>query len=289
METVAKNLAALAESLKKTIAVLMQHSSLYRRNEPGSTISLIASGDYGWSDLGVEGLQAQGKAIKEYRHLKTISFAILTGQPQSILDTFKNKDAAISELLEQQSSLSTSIKEEATILLNDAIDTIISLVKNLGDASNQVPIYIPDTNALLTNPDMEKWRFRSVTKFDIGLIPAVLAELDALKINRADAVKNKAKGIITRIKGYRTRGKLTEGVHLTQGISTLRTFAVEPSFENTLPWLDKTNNDDRILGTTLEVMRLFPHSPVILVTRDINLQNKAEFACFSFTEPPAVP
>ncbi len=289
MEPVAKNLEALAESLKRTIAVLMQHSSLHRRNEPGSTISLMRSGDYGWRDLGVEGLQAQGKAIKEYRHLKAISSAILTGQPQSILDTLKNKDTAIRDLLEQQISLQTSIKEEATKLLNDAIDTIISLVKNLGDFSSQVPIYIPDTNALLSNPDMEKWRFRSVAKFDIGLIPTVLAELDALKIRRGDAVKDKAEGIITRIKGYRTRGKLTEGVPLTQGISTLRTFAAEPSFESTLPWLDKTNNDDRILATTLELMRLFPHSPVILVTRDINLQNKAEFACFSFTEPPAVP
>ena len=44
--------------------------------------------------------------------------------------------------------------------------------------------------------------------------------------------------------------------------------------------------DDRLLATVVEVMRLHPHSPVTLVTRDINLQNKAEFACIPFVEPP---
>ena len=35
-------------------------------------------------------------------------------------------------------------------------------------------------------------------------------------------------------------------------------------------------------------MRLYPHSAVFLVTRDINLQNKAELAKVCFIEPPEV-
>jgi predicted ribonuclease YlaK len=54
----------------------------------------------------------------------------------------------------------------------------------------------------------------------------------------------------------------------------------------TLPWLDAANDDDRLLASFLEVMRQFPHSAVLLVTRDINLQNKAEFANVCFIEPP---
>ena len=288
MKTVAENLVTLGDSLKETIGLLMQHSSLYCHNRPGSMV-LYLDGDYAWRDLSVEGQQAQAKALKEYRHFKAVSSAILTEQPQSILDTLKSEDATIIRLLEQQRLVSTSAKGEVTQSLNDAIDTIISLVKNLGDVSKQVPIYLPDTNALLANPDIENWRFTDVSKFEIGLISTVLAELDALKISRTETVKSKAESIITRIKGYRTRGKLTDGVPLTKGISVLRSFAVEPNFECTLPWLDRNNNDDRILAASLEVMRRFPHSPVILVTRDINLQNKAEFACFPFTEPPALP
>jgi hypothetical protein len=37
----------------------------------------------------------------------------------------------------------------------------------------------------------------------------------------------------------------------------------------------------------IEVMRMKPRSAVLLVTRDINLQNKAEFANIPFVEPPA--
>jgi hypothetical protein len=59
--------------------------------------------------------------------------------------------------------------------------------------------------------------------------------------------------------------------------------------QDTLPWLDPTNDDDRLLASFLEVMRRFLHSPVILVTRDINLQNKAELAQVCFLEPPALP
>jgi predicted ribonuclease YlaK len=33
-------------------------------------------------------------------------------------------------------------------------------------------------------------------------------------------------------------------------------------------------------------MRQHPRTPVILVTRDINLQNKAEYAGLPFVEPP---
>ena len=57
---------------------------------------------------------------------------------------------------------------------------------------------------------------------------------------------------------------------------------------NSLPWLQETNNDDRLLAYFLEIMRLHVRSTVILVTGDINLQNKAEYARLPFLEPPSV-
>jgi predicted ribonuclease YlaK len=50
--------------------------------------------------------------------------------------------------------------------------------------------------------------------------------------------------------------------------------------------LDKDNNDDRILASAIEIMRRHPRSPVVVVTRDINMQNKAGFAGVEFAEPP---
>jgi predicted ribonuclease YlaK len=71
-----------------------------------------------------------------------------------------------------------------------------------------------------------------------------------------------------------------------QGISDIVALAIEPDLTKSLPWLDKENADDRIIADFLEVMRVNPRSPVVLVTRDINFQNKAEFAHLPFCEPP---
>ena len=65
--------------------------------------------------------------------------------------------------------------------------------------------------------------------------------------------------------------------------------AVEPEMSGSLPWLRESNADDRLIASTLDVMRLYPRSPVVLVTRDIHAQNKAHFAGVPFVEPPDPP
>jgi hypothetical protein len=60
---------------------------------------------------------------------------------------------------------------------------------------------------------------------------------------------------------------------------------VEPKTSDSLPWLDPTNLDDRLLASVIEVMRLNAHASVIVVTRDVNLQNKLEFARVPFVSP----
>jgi predicted ribonuclease YlaK len=119
------------------------------------------------------------------------------------------------------------------------------------------------------------------------LTPTVLSELDQLKINhRNPDVRDKAERLIRQVKEYRRRGRLADGVPIVAGVSTLQTIATEPKLEDSLPWLDPANNDDRFIAAVLEVMRLRPRAPVVLISRDINLQNKAEFAGLPFVEPP---
>jgi predicted ribonuclease YlaK len=43
---------------------------------------------------------------------------------------------------------------------------------------------------------------------------------------------------------------------------------------------------DRILASVVEVMRRFPRRPVVVVSRDLNLQNKAKFPRIPYMEPP---
>jgi hypothetical protein len=255
MKTVAENSLLQAESLKSTIKVLLQHSSLHRVNHPGSMVFSL-DGNFGWNDLSVHGQQAQAKALQEYRHLFAIVSCLLIGQPQSTLKVFEDNDRLIIKLLEQHTLTCFETREQAQGSLSHAIDNIITLVANLSRESQDHPIYLPDTNALLANPDLEHWRFPNVSQFNIGLLPTVLSELDKLKLHKVDSVKKKSEGLIKRIKGYRARGRLSDGVPLTKNISTLRTFATEPNLDRSLPWLDKHNNDDRILASVLEVMRV---------------------------------
>ena len=83
-----------------------------------------------------------------------------------------------------------------------------------------------------------------------------------------------------------TTGRLADGAVVVTGVSNIIAIAVEPKMEASLPWLDPASKDDQILASVIEVMRMRPRSPVLLVTRDINLQNKAEFANMPFVEPP---
>lgn len=142
-------------------------------------------------------------------------------------------------------------------------------------------------NALLYFPILEKWEFDGVKSFTLVITPTILSELDSLKINhRNEAVRQKAETLINQLKEFRRRGKLNEGVPLVKGKSAIQTIATEPKVQDSLDWLDPTNNDDRFLATTIEVMRLHHRSIVAAISRDINFQNKADFARIPCIEPP---
>src|SRR5580658_7029885 len=87
-------------------------------------------------------------------------------------------------------------------------------------------------------------------------------------------------------KGIPASWAINLGVTIRKGVSELVGVAVEPEMSQSLSWLKESNADDRLIASTLEIMRTYPHSPVVLVTRDINAQNKANFAGIAFMEPP---
>ena len=140
-------------------------------------------------------------------------------------------------------------------------------------------ILIPDTNALVSEPDPEQYRAVVASeKFIIMLLPAVLGELDNLKNNhRNPEFREKVRKTITRIKGWRNQGSLREGVTVNRDI-TVKAIAREPDTKASLSWLDFDNQDDRIIASVLEVQAANPTARVVLVTGDINLCNKADVA-----------
>jgi hypothetical protein len=302
VSTVSDRLAEMALGIKEDLRALLDvHSSIH--HEPTSTwgertemtpwgprrrCDGVVVGYSIWKALSPEGTRAQAAALSQYQAFAVIVRVLLSGQPQKVLAEFNANDGAILAAIQQNAAPQGGNPQDVLEKVNQALDGQLALITNLFDGPGGEAVVVPDTNALLFNPNLEDWAFDGINRFTVVLLPTVLKELDALKVNhRVEDVRKKAEGLITRIKGYRGRGQLNEGVPLRKGVSTLRSFGAEPNMQDTLPWLDPTNDDDRLLASFLEVMRRSPHSAVILVTRDINLQNKAELARVCYLEPPA--
>lgn len=277
LTTVADNLEETANEIQSLLAeLLLKHSEIYQwnRHDPDSNIFIFSEyGNYKYRTLSEDGRRLQARLLEGYRRFNAILNSLLREQPQDTMQVLRESDTLIQRTVEQQET-SCETTQEALQKATEALQSQVGLMKRLYDA-------------LLYNPKLESWSFTESPKFTLVLLPTVLSELDSHKVNyRHEGVRDKADKLIRQIKEYRRRGKLVEGVPIVTDAITLVAFATEPRKESFLPWLDPDNNDDRLLAASLEVMRIRPRSPVILVSRDINLQNRAEFARIPFVEPP---
>lgn len=287
MKTVTDNIHEWADHLRALLSELESHSSLRRWIYPDSVV-FDFRGDHEWAPLDDAGCQAQGRLLEEYRRFIALLTTLLAGQPNETVSILKEESVLVLAVIQQDDSSWAKQAQEAFTRAKESLEKLAALPRRLYDSAAGRTTLVPDTNALLFNPGLEDWRFEDFARFTILLLPPVLGELDALKVNhRVEGVRQKAERLINQIKEYRRRGRLTDGVPLVTDVSDIMAVATEPKFQETLPWLDSANQDDRILAGVVEAMRMRPHSPLIFITRDINLQNKAEFARLPYMEPPA--
>jgi rRNA-processing protein FCF1 len=177
--------------------------------------------------------------------------------------------------------------DEAKKMFSTEIENYRELLRLLIGENSEDYVFIPDTNALIDVPDITAYKkYLGNVPYSVIITPTVTSELDKLKIiHRDEKFRDKVNSVIKRIKGWRNQGNLSQGVIVDKTI-TLKSIANEPDFNNTLSWLDKNNEDDRLVASALEVQRKNIKSKIVLVTSDINLQNKAELANFPYMETP---
>jgi predicted ribonuclease YlaK len=294
VETVLDNLRKDAERIKQLLTDLSEHSSIGNvpsghipSNDPKGTGGAYFVGYSYWNELPAVGKQLQSQTKDEYLHFLTIIQAILGNAPLDTQRSLREADRTVRIVIEQQGGYPP---REAFSAANQAIDKLLSLLASLIRAKESGVILVADTNALLHNPALDNWEFEAFVRFEVVLVPTVSRELDALKINhRNEEVRRKAEGLIRRIGEYHRRGSITTGVTLRQGRSRIRAVPIEPKPETVLPWLDPSNDDDRLLASTVTVMRQALTSPVLVVTRDLNLRIKAEHARIPCIDPPEPP
>jgi hypothetical protein len=278
-----------ANDIKDLLKILLiDYSNIYRfnKNNYSNIFYISLNGDYSFKELTSEGKKIQSDLVSNYLHYYSILRTLLNKQVILTINEFDKLNNEILIIIQQNQHIHYENIEKAYEKAIEIIDEQLNLILELYNVSSNVDIYLPDTNALFLNQDLTKWRFKNSTQFVILLTPTILSELDKLKIeHRNEDVREKANKIIKQIKGFRQRGSLIKGVNLVNNISTLKSIATEPDFSNTLDWLDEKNNDDRFIASYFEIIRSYPSYNVSIVTGDINLQNKAEFALIPFVEP----
>lgn len=162
--TVVDSLNEDAQVIKKLIRELLEHHA-----------SLMAAQRYDWEidlrgyhywekKLSVEGKRLQTNLLdkfKSYCSIVGVLIRPLSGAGRSNFASLKNK---VSEVVELRGVFWESDKQ--TILANtlSAVDQLQQLLEHLYSSEGE-HLFVPDTNALLHNVEIEKWHFEDAAKF----------------------------------------------------------------------------------------------------------------------------
>lgn len=245
----------------------------------------VGPDDY-WGEPSPEHRALQLELKREYDLVAELLRLLLRGAPQDLAHQLDDADSHFRLWLELRGhnwSLTPS-PDRNVEAMRAAASEFAKLLGVLQHSGLQGTLLVPDTNALLGCADPASYRAIAGSTFTFVLLPTVLGELDSLKVeHRNPEVREKARAVIRRVKGWRDQGSLSAGVTVDKSI-VVKSVHQEPNMDGTLSWLDSTVKDDRILASVLEVQASNPAARVVLVTGDVNLQNKADAALVESTE-----
>lgn len=286
MKTFVEQLTTQLDSIKLTMFELLDNSRIkFRREDQYSGIVVIAPTQY-WDNPTEIEQTLQIKLKKNYGQWIETFKLFTENSPDDSKRKIDETHKFIINWIEKKSDwgIPNSIAE-AKVKFENHIKFYYDTLNLYSSNGDREIIVIPDTNAIIQEPDPKAYKILTGSdKLTIVFLPTVLSELDELKLKSSNPdFQKKVKSVITRLKGYRQQGNIIDGVTVEKTIS-LKMVASEPNFEKTLSWLDRDNNDDRIIASALEIQRDNPSSAVCLVTSDINLQNKTEMARLSYID-----
>jgi hypothetical protein len=277
------------QKIEAAILVLWQKSEIEEfRNDPNSGIVFIVH-PYYWKALPIEHRATQARLLSKYRHWYELFCGCHAHHSSDVRDKIEKTNTDILDAIELKSDWGTRATfDENRVCLSDNVTIFRHLLEHPLASDTEFTL-VPDTNALLKSADPSHYgQVIDSASFSFVILPTVLAELDGLKRNRAaQTLGEKAEKAIRFIKGFRKQGSVLDGVTVAKTI-TVQMIPTEPRMDKLPSWLDPTNQDDRIIGSVLEIQCAQPSAVVVLVTDDMNLQNKAEMAFLPWAEPPEV-
>lgn len=283
-------LATALDSLVEDLVMLSHAVDVHYKDYSGGGFVVIAP-DHHWGQRTPAQQHAHLTLMRRYKQLVELIAVLIRGAPPDLARQLKDADKQFGTWLQLGSNWAlSSDKKSNEQRIWDAAARLHAVIAVLSAGPRDKLILIPDTNALLASADPAAYRgIAAADTFELLLLPTVLSELDKLKmLHRNPDVRDKAKRVVTRIKGWRAQGPLLEGVRVDRTI-TVRAVHNEPKVADSLSWLDADNADDRIIASVLDIQATSPSAHVVLVTGDINLQNKADAAMVETAEHDVTP
>ncbi|WP_094605586.1 hypothetical protein SPSIL_012580 [Sporomusa silvacetica DSM 10669] len=281
MQSVIQYINTEVLSLKKQLNNLMEYSDIIRWNY--SKIIMSGAGDYEWEELNDNGRKIQEQLLNDYKRFINLFRFLSTDLPntqQNVLDISVQK---VFNIIEQNGFLFKMNKEEEFNNAMKAIDLQLHLIAASYEVTDEYCLLIPDSNALVANPEIEKWNFEEIDRFKIVVLPIVANELDKVTTNN-EQMQNKIKNKIIE---YAKLGNIFEGVKINEQ-NIIKFAGSLQKTENPLAWLDINNNYDQVIASYFEIVRANPHTQVILITDNPILQAKALLANVAHIEPPVL-
>jgi hypothetical protein len=259
------------------------------RQDPNSNV-LVLVHPYFWKTLPIEHRADQAQLLGRYRHWYELVQRCHIHHSSDVQESLDQINAHILSAIELKSDWGTACSiQQNRASLSERISLFHQLLNQHVPAEPDF-VLVPDTNALLKAADPSQYAGTiDCQRFRFIIVPTVLAELDELKrVRGTQPVGQKAEKAIRAIKGLRNQGSVRNGVTVSRTI-TVQMIPTEPKMSSLPSWLDADNHDDRIIGSVLGIQCAQPSATVVLVTDDLNLQNKAEMAFLPWAEPPEQP
>lgn len=288
--SLAERLSLEADALAQNLADMVRSVPAAYENHRRGDFVIVGMADFQFQSPDAATIKMRNEINRQYGEWREVFRLLFATATDDIRERVKDAENEIANWIELGNNFKiTSNREQNALAGLAAFDSVRRLLELVRDDEGSVVI-VPDTNALVEVTDPRAYEhIASAQTYAFALLPTVLREMDNLKRTHRDAdYRAKVTKAITRIKGWRVQGRLTDGVTVDKTI-TVKAFAKEPNFANTLHWLDRDNQDDRIVAATLDLQIQQPRSIVIIVTGDISLQNKAEAARLPYAETPNPP
>lgn len=253
--------------IRSDMDALLENSTIrsVNPNTGDSSVFFVGAADWGWgtSDANVTAMQMHFVA----RYSAWFDrFRLLLPHPTADVET---KISHVDEFLRRWASRPDAWDHSipptidlAKALAAKEFTVFDGLLDVAGKSGSDELRLVPDTNALIRNPDLASYgRVAPSPTFYVHLLPTVLSELDDLKDRgKSQDLRDQAQSVVRRLKGLRDKGNLAVGVKLTKTI-TVKAESREVDVHAVLDWLDPAVPDDRLLAATLRLQNTTPLGP----------------------------